>query len=164
MAPCFFSVSSRLVCFVQKAPHRVASTFAELVARGQGSRQVLFARELTKLHEELFRGSVCDAAAWLQTKAPRGEFTVVLDGGRAIGGGGGSLSGASAEEQAEAAAAAALDVAVAEVAALVASGRLSVSSAVKQVAKASKDVSKNDLYKRALEATSAAANSPSKSS
>jgi len=138
-----------------QAPHRVASTFTELVARGLGKRQVLFARELTKLHEELYRGSVEDAAAWLADHPPRGEFTVVLDGGTTMGTG---SSAVSAEEQAEAAAvatAAALDTAAAEVATLVASG-LSVSSAVKQVAKASKEVAKNDLYKRALEEISEA--------
>jgi len=138
-----------------QAPHRVASTFAVLAERGAGDRPVLFARELTKLHEELFRGTVATAAAWLAAKAPRGEFTVVL----ASGGGSGAGAEASAEAQADAAAAA-LAAAAAEVAALV-SGGASVSAAVKQVAKASKGVAKNDLYKRALEASTAATPSAS---
>ena len=35
-------------------------------------------RELTKLHEEFFRGSISESLAWLAQKPPRGEFSLVI--------------------------------------------------------------------------------------
>ena len=35
-------------------------------------------RELTKLHEEFFRGTVSECLAWLIQKPPRGEFSLVI--------------------------------------------------------------------------------------
>ena len=43
-----------------------------------GDRQLAAARELTKLHEEFFRGTVSQCLAWLQENKPRGEFCLVI--------------------------------------------------------------------------------------
>ena len=43
-------------------------------------RRVAIARELTKLHEELWRGTLADALAWTDAQPPRGELVLVLDG------------------------------------------------------------------------------------
>jgi len=62
------------------APGRVAGDLADLAA-ADPERGVVVARELTKLHEEIWRGSVEEAAArWGDEVAPRGEFTIVLAG------------------------------------------------------------------------------------
>ena len=46
-----------------------------------GDRRVVVARELTKLHEEVWRGTLSAAASrWSEDVAPRGEFTLVIAG------------------------------------------------------------------------------------
>lgn len=63
-----------------EAPHRIERTVADLAGVCGADRPVLLARELTKLHEELWRGSLADAAARLADVGPRGEYVVVLAG------------------------------------------------------------------------------------
>ncbi len=65
---------------VLEAPGRVAATLAELAAACGGARRVVVARELTKVHEELWRGSLAEADAHFATTAVRGEVVIVLDG------------------------------------------------------------------------------------
>jgi 16S rRNA (cytidine1402-2'-O)-methyltransferase len=63
-----------------EAPHRVARTLADLAAACGGDRRVAVARELTKLHEQVWRGSLADAAAWAAEREPPGEIVLVVDG------------------------------------------------------------------------------------
>ncbi len=63
-----------------EAPHRVRQTVADLVAALGPLRAVAIARELTKLHEEVWRGSLGDAVAHLEEQEPRGEYVLVLAG------------------------------------------------------------------------------------
>jgi 16S rRNA (cytidine1402-2'-O)-methyltransferase len=63
-----------------EAPHRVRATVEDLAASCGDERRVAIARELTKLHEEVWRGTLADARAWLDTHEPRGEFVLVLAG------------------------------------------------------------------------------------
>jgi len=43
-------------------------------------RQISISRELTKIHEENFRGSLFDALVFLENKKPKGEFVLCLEG------------------------------------------------------------------------------------
>ena len=63
-----------------EAPHRLARTIVDLVAAAGGERRVVIARELTKLHEELWRGTLAEAVSWIDEQPPRGEIAIVLDG------------------------------------------------------------------------------------
>lgn len=63
-----------------EAPHRIERTVADLAAACGADRRVVLARELTKLHEEVWRGTLAEAAEHLSTKPPRGEYVVVLAG------------------------------------------------------------------------------------
>ncbi|HAX77062.1 MAG TPA: 16S rRNA (cytidine(1402)-2'-O)-methyltransferase [Cyanobacteria bacterium UBA11372] len=63
-----------------EAPHRIGQTLSDLAAVLGESRQIVLARELTKLHEEFWRGSIQDAIAHYTTREPQGEFTLVLAG------------------------------------------------------------------------------------
>lgn len=60
-----------------EAPHRIQKTLAQL-AEALGERQVAVCRELTKVFEEVFRGSLNEAKAHYEKQKPRGEFTIVL--------------------------------------------------------------------------------------
>ncbi|MHB8465568.1 MAG: 16S rRNA (cytidine(1402)-2'-O)-methyltransferase [Acidimicrobiales bacterium] len=63
-----------------EAPHRLVATLTDLVGACGGDRQIALARELTKLHEELWRGSLTAALAFSLERAPRGEYVLVLAG------------------------------------------------------------------------------------
>ena len=63
-----------------EAPHRVAATIADLAAACGDERRVAIARELTKLYEEVWRGTLGDAVVHVGTREPRGEHVLVLDG------------------------------------------------------------------------------------
>ena len=60
-----------------EAPHRVKEVLEEILT-AWGDRQMAAGRELTKLHEEFFRGSISETLAWLAQKPPRGEFSLVI--------------------------------------------------------------------------------------
>jgi 16S rRNA (cytidine1402-2'-O)-methyltransferase len=62
------------------APSRVVKDLAELASEAGPERIVVVARELTKLHEEIWAGSLEDAIArWTDEVSPRGEFTLVME-------------------------------------------------------------------------------------
>ena len=63
-----------------EAPHRLARTLADLVATCGGERRVAIGRELTKLHEEVWRGTLDEAVAHVTEVEPRGEHVLVLEG------------------------------------------------------------------------------------
>ena len=60
-----------------EAPHRIVEVLEEILAVW-GDRQMAFGRELTKLHEEFWRGSVSQAISYLKENPPRGEFVLVI--------------------------------------------------------------------------------------
>lgn len=60
-----------------EAPHRLEEVLQDILACW-GDRRIAAARELTKLHEEFFRGTVSECLAWLKVQPPRGEFCLVL--------------------------------------------------------------------------------------
>lgn len=70
----------RRTVVLYEAPHRVARTLGDLVDVCGGDRLVVLARELTKLHEEHWRGTLDEAVAHVADVDPRGEYVLVLDG------------------------------------------------------------------------------------
>lgn len=72
------SVSSEprtIVCF--ESPHRVGDSLSAMLET-LGDRSIAVCREMTKLHEEVYRGLLSMAAKHFQK--PRGEFTIVIQG------------------------------------------------------------------------------------
>jgi 16S rRNA (cytidine1402-2'-O)-methyltransferase len=63
-----------------EAPHRLARTLADLAAACGDTRRVVVAREITKLHEEVWRGTLAGAVAWAGEREPPGEMVIVLAG------------------------------------------------------------------------------------
>jgi 16S rRNA (cytidine1402-2'-O)-methyltransferase len=70
----------RRTIVLYEAPHRLARTLADLAGPLGADRAIAVCRELTKLHEEVWRGSLGEAAARASGAAPRGEHVLVLSG------------------------------------------------------------------------------------
>ena len=68
-----------------EAPHRLAATLRDLADALGPSRSVAVARELTKLHEEVWRGPLSRAAEWAESASPKGEMVLVIAGAPAPG-------------------------------------------------------------------------------
>ena len=82
----------RRALVVFEAPHRMRAALEDVLVI-LGDRQVAVCRELTKLHEEVFRGSVSMALEHFDN--PRGEFTLVVEGSREA-----AVDGAQMDEEA----------------------------------------------------------------
>ena len=65
-----------------ESPVRVTRLLDDLAKRAHAGRRVAVCRELTKLHEEVFRGTLSEAALRWRESPPRGEVTVVVEGRR----------------------------------------------------------------------------------
>lgn len=69
----------RRTIVLHEAPHRLARTLADLAEALGADRRVVVARELTKLHEQVWRGTLVDAVAWAGDQ-PKGEMVIVVEG------------------------------------------------------------------------------------
>lgn len=63
-----------------EAPHRLHRTLTDLESMCGAHRRVVVAAELTKIHEQLWRGTLHDAVRQFAGDETRGEFVIVLDG------------------------------------------------------------------------------------
>ena len=114
-----------------EAPHKLQATLNDLADTFGADRPVSLCRELSKLHEEVRRTTLGQAAAWYEANQPKGEFVLVVRGADPV-----------PEQQAT------LEDGLARVEVLREQGA-SVKDAVKQAAR-ELDLSKNELYALAL--------------
>lgn len=63
-----------------EAPHRMRESLRSMNEVFGANRSVALARELTKLHEEFWRGTLAEAIAYYAEKDPQGEYTVIVAG------------------------------------------------------------------------------------
>ncbi len=63
-----------------ESPHRLAQTLTDFAATWDSERPIVLARELTKLHETIWHGTVAEAIALVSQKPPRGEYTLIVQG------------------------------------------------------------------------------------
>lgn len=120
-------VNERRTLVFYEAPHKLYATLRDL-SRALGDRRCAIVRELTKVHEEVIRTTLCAAAARFREEEPRGEIVLVIEG---------------APEQPKEEMT--LEDAVAQARALCDEG-CSVSDAAKQAAKLS-GIKKSDIYR-----------------
>ena len=73
-------VKEERTIILYEAPHRLKKTLGELSETLGGSRKIACARELTKIHEEVLRLTLAEAAAYFEAHEPRGEFVLILEG------------------------------------------------------------------------------------
>lgn len=71
------ALRATLVCY--EAPHRLLATLRAMLEL-LGPRPVALCRELTKRHEEIWRGDLAGAIVQVETHPPRGEYTLVVGG------------------------------------------------------------------------------------
>ena len=69
------AVPATLVLF--EAPQRLSESLSD-IAEVLGAREAAVARELTKLHEEVCRGTLADLALWAAEARPKGEMVVLV--------------------------------------------------------------------------------------
>ena len=119
------------MCIRDRAPHKLCATLDDLAEAFGPGRRISLCRELTKLHEEVRRTTLGEAAEWYGANPPRGEFVLVVEG----------AAGTAAE-------APTLAGGLARVEALRAEG-LSLRDAVRQAARET-GLAKNELYDRAV--------------
>ena len=67
--------NSPFTAVAYEAPHRLVDSLGDMLA-ALGDREIAVCRELTKVHEEIFRGTVSQAVSHFSV--PRGEFTLVI--------------------------------------------------------------------------------------
>jgi 16S rRNA (cytidine1402-2'-O)-methyltransferase len=74
-------LSTREECLVLlEAPTRIAATLADLSELLGSGRRAVVGRELTKMHEEILRGTLGELVERFQGRGGRGEFTVMVRG------------------------------------------------------------------------------------
>jgi 16S rRNA (cytidine1402-2'-O)-methyltransferase len=62
-----------------ESPHRIVESLEDILSI-LGDRRICVAREMTKLFEEYWRGSVSGALEYFKSQPARGEFTLVVEG------------------------------------------------------------------------------------
>ena len=62
-----------------EAPHRLVRTLNDLLD-SLGDRRIALCKELTKVHENVYRTTLSDAAAFFGANEPKGEFVLVIEG------------------------------------------------------------------------------------
>lgn len=63
-----------------EAPHKLRQTLSDLAGALGGERRAALCRELTKLHEEVLRGTLAELNAMYESAEPRGEYVIVIEG------------------------------------------------------------------------------------
>lgn len=64
-----------------ESPHRLAASLDDAATELGAERPAALGRELTKLHEEIVRGTLGELAAWARERKLLGEFVLVIGGG-----------------------------------------------------------------------------------
>lgn len=62
-----------------EAPHKLRNTLDDLY-KTLGDRRIALCRELTKIHEEVLRGTISDMIKYYEQHEPKGEYVLVIEG------------------------------------------------------------------------------------
>lgn len=68
----------RRTTVLYEAPHRLQRTLTDLAEVCGGDRLIVLAREMTKLHEDMWRGTLTEAITHTTVVEPRGEYALVI--------------------------------------------------------------------------------------
>ena len=67
-----------------ESPQKLKNTLSDFVKTFGGQRRAALTRELSKLHEQVHRGTLEELAAYYETETPRGEYVVIIQGASQI--------------------------------------------------------------------------------
>ena len=67
---------------LHEAPHKLRTTLEDLSRILGGERRIALCRELTKLNEEVLRLTLSEAILYYEEREPRGEYVLVIEGGK----------------------------------------------------------------------------------
>ena len=73
------SLEKRTMVFYE-SPHKLLKTLSHFSQYFGEDRPISVSRELTKLYEETFRGTLGEAITYFNNKPPKGEFVIVVNG------------------------------------------------------------------------------------
>lgn len=62
-----------------EAPHKLINTLEDLL-KNLGDRRISLCRELTKIHEEVLRGTISEMLTYYKEKTPKGEYVLIVEG------------------------------------------------------------------------------------
>ncbi len=74
--------SLRHTLIFYEAPHKLRGTLSDLERLLGSGRKAAICRELTKIHEEVIRGSLSELTALYNDKEPRGEYVIIVEGAK----------------------------------------------------------------------------------
>ena len=63
-----------------ESPHRIVKSLQAVMEKFGGDKQVVVAREITKIYETVYRGTITEVIEKLQVKNIKGEITVIVEG------------------------------------------------------------------------------------
>ena len=64
-----------------EAPHKLTYTLSDML-ESFGDRRIALCRELTKIHEEVLRGTISEMIEYYKEKTPKGEYVLVIEGAK----------------------------------------------------------------------------------
>tara|TARA_Y100000589_G_scaffold186106_1_gene176238 strand:- start:962 stop:1540 length:579 start_codon:yes stop_codon:yes gene_type:complete len=73
---------SKNTCIIYESPKRILKLLADLKENCGGEREVVLMKELTKRFEKHYGSSINDVIKELESKEPKGEFTLIISGNR----------------------------------------------------------------------------------
>ena len=62
-----------------EAPHKLVYTLTDML-EAFGDRKIALCRELTKIHEEVLRGTISEMIEYYKEKSPKGEYVLIIEG------------------------------------------------------------------------------------
>lgn len=71
--------NERRTMIFYEAPHKLIATLDDML-KCFGNRKIALCKELTKLHETVFRTNLSEALAYFKENAPRGEYVLIIEG------------------------------------------------------------------------------------
>ncbi len=64
-----------------EAPHKLVYTLEDML-EAFGDRRIALCRELTKIHEEVLRGTISEMIEYYKEKSPKGEYVLIIEGAK----------------------------------------------------------------------------------